>query len=250
MDGTLFPSVGSWSPSPPRAPGCARWALAARRGCVWASRLLVATGRGSVTQREGPPLASASSWASDNTACHPETSPSGAGPHPLAQVARGEEGLRGASRGSTCAHRPSAPRPPAAIAMLRDKEPGAFVVRDSHSFRGAYGLAMKVATPPPSVLQLNKKGGYRPPRPGSVPALGTRCSQVSSWYLSSPVHLLSSVLVRKRSLILCKFYFLIERVALPTVQGSIRWLSQVPPGAPLRPAGMSPQQAARTRFLT
>ncbi|XP_059511940.1 tensin-3 isoform X2 [Myotis daubentonii] len=46
-----------------------------------------------------------------------------------------------------------------AIAMLRDKEPGSFVVRDSHSFRGAYGLAMKVATPPPSVLQLNRKAG-------------------------------------------------------------------------------------------
>ncbi|XP_060027549.1 tensin-3 isoform X7 [Erinaceus europaeus] len=44
-----------------------------------------------------------------------------------------------------------------AIAMLKDKEPGSFIVRDSHSFRGAYGLAMKVATPPPSVLQLNKK---------------------------------------------------------------------------------------------
>uniref|UniRef100_A0A8C2V1X1 Tensin 3 n=2 Tax=Chinchilla lanigera TaxID=34839 RepID=A0A8C2V1X1_CHILA len=45
-----------------------------------------------------------------------------------------------------------------AITMLKDKEPGAFIVRDSHSFRGAYGLAMKVATPPPSVLQLNRKG--------------------------------------------------------------------------------------------
>lgn len=45
--------------------------------------------------------------------------------------------------------------------MLKDKEPGSFIVRDSHSFRGAYGLAMKVATPPPSVLQLNKKGGSR-----------------------------------------------------------------------------------------
>lgn len=42
--------------------------------------------------------------------------------------------------------------------MLKDKEPGSFIVRDSHPFRGAYGLAMKVATPPPSVLQLNKKG--------------------------------------------------------------------------------------------
>lgn len=49
--------------------------------------------------------------------------------------------------------------PSAAIAMLKDKEPGSFIVRDSHSFRGAYGLAMKVATPPPSVLQMNKKGG-------------------------------------------------------------------------------------------
>nr|XP_003222271.2 PREDICTED: tensin-3 [Anolis carolinensis] len=46
-----------------------------------------------------------------------------------------------------------------AIDVLKDKEAGSFVVRDSHSFRGAYGLAMKVATPPPSVLQLNKKVG-------------------------------------------------------------------------------------------
>lgn len=79
---------------------------------------------------------------------------------------------RGPSRGVTREHvRPQTlvPLPPAAIAMLRDKEPGSFVVRDSHSFRGAYGLAMKVATPPPSVLQLPKKGGSGPP-PGSVPA--------------------------------------------------------------------------------
>nr|XP_020511548.1 tensin-3-like isoform X1 [Labrus bergylta] len=46
-----------------------------------------------------------------------------------------------------------------AIAVLKDKEPGSFIVRDSHSFRGAYGLAMKVATPPPSVLQQSKKVG-------------------------------------------------------------------------------------------
>uniref|UniRef100_A0A803VCA3 Tensin 3 n=1 Tax=Ficedula albicollis TaxID=59894 RepID=A0A803VCA3_FICAL len=45
-----------------------------------------------------------------------------------------------------------------AIAVLKEKEPGSFIVRDSHSFRGAYGLAMKVATPPPSVLQLKKVG--------------------------------------------------------------------------------------------
>ncbi|GLD49462.1 tensin-3-like protein, partial [Lates japonicus] len=46
-----------------------------------------------------------------------------------------------------------------AITVLKDKEPGSFIVRDSHSFRGAYGLAMKVATPPPSVLQQSKKVG-------------------------------------------------------------------------------------------
>ncbi|KAI4892502.1 hypothetical protein NFI96_018311, partial [Prochilodus magdalenae] len=46
-----------------------------------------------------------------------------------------------------------------AIAVLKDREPGSFIVRDSHSFRGAYGLAMKVATPPPSVLQQSKKAG-------------------------------------------------------------------------------------------
>ncbi|XP_024134811.1 tensin-3 isoform X2 [Oryzias melastigma] len=46
-----------------------------------------------------------------------------------------------------------------AIAVLKDKEPGSFIVRDSHSFRGAYGLAMKVATPPPTVVQHSKKGG-------------------------------------------------------------------------------------------
>ncbi|XP_028846764.1 tensin-1 isoform X5 [Denticeps clupeoides] len=45
-----------------------------------------------------------------------------------------------------------------AISMLKDREPGAFVIRDSHSFRGAYGLAMKVASPPPTV-QPNKKAG-------------------------------------------------------------------------------------------
>ncbi|KAM9435261.1 tensin 3-2 isoform 2-T3 [Clarias gariepinus] len=46
-----------------------------------------------------------------------------------------------------------------AIAVLRDKQPGAFIVRDSHSFRGAYGLAMKVATPPPSILTHSRKVG-------------------------------------------------------------------------------------------
>lgn len=46
-----------------------------------------------------------------------------------------------------------------AIAVLKDKEPGSFIVRDSHSFRGAYGLAMKVSTPPPSIVQQSKKAG-------------------------------------------------------------------------------------------
>ncbi|KAM9365116.1 tensin-1 isoform 2-T2 [Pholidichthys leucotaenia] len=44
-----------------------------------------------------------------------------------------------------------------AISLLREREPGAFVIRDSHSFRGAYGLAMKVASPPPTV-HPSKKG--------------------------------------------------------------------------------------------
>ncbi|NXA69080.1 TENS4 protein, partial [Mohoua ochrocephala] len=37
-----------------------------------------------------------------------------------------------------------------AIQLLRDKEPGAFVVRDSTSFRGSFGLAMKVPSSPSS----------------------------------------------------------------------------------------------------
>lgn len=35
--------------------------------------------------------------------------------------------------------------------MLRNAVPGTFVVRDSNSFPGAFGLALKVATPPPGV---------------------------------------------------------------------------------------------------
>uniref|UniRef100_A0A8C5QTI2 Tensin 1 n=1 Tax=Leptobrachium leishanense TaxID=445787 RepID=A0A8C5QTI2_9ANUR len=48
-----------------------------------------------------------------------------------------------------------------AISLLKDKEPGAFIIRDSHSFRGAYGLAMKVATPPPTAPQSSKKGNHQ-----------------------------------------------------------------------------------------
>jgi len=35
-----------------------------------------------------------------------------------------------------------------AIALLKPRAPGTFVVRDSNSFPGAFGLALKVATPP------------------------------------------------------------------------------------------------------
>lgn len=47
---------------------------------------------------------------------------------------------------------------PTAIAVLKDKEPGTFLIRDSNSFQGAYGLALKVATPPPSASACGLKG--------------------------------------------------------------------------------------------
>lgn len=45
-----------------------------------------------------------------------------------------------------------------AIAVLKDKEPGTFLIRDSNSFQGAYGLALKVATPPPNANVIGSKG--------------------------------------------------------------------------------------------
>ncbi|XP_039971796.1 tensin-3-like isoform X3 [Xiphias gladius] len=45
-----------------------------------------------------------------------------------------------------------------AIAVLKDKEPGTFLIRDSNSFQGAYGLALKVATPPPNANITGSKG--------------------------------------------------------------------------------------------
>eukprot|EP00090_Calanus_glacialis_P008795 TRINITY_DN17134_c0_g1_i1.p1 TRINITY_DN17134_c0_g1~~TRINITY_DN17134_c0_g1_i1.p1 ORF type:complete len:944 (-),score=147.40 TRINITY_DN17134_c0_g1_i1:1562-4393(-) len=44
-----------------------------------------------------------------------------------------------------------------AIALLRNQQPGTFIVRDSNSFPGAYGLALKVATPPQN--STNKMNG-------------------------------------------------------------------------------------------
>ncbi|XP_062400968.1 tensin-2-like [Sardina pilchardus] len=45
-----------------------------------------------------------------------------------------------------------------AIAVLRDKEPGSFLIRDSNSFQGAYGLALKVATPPANASNHGSRG--------------------------------------------------------------------------------------------
>ncbi|XP_019944848.2 tensin-2 isoform X1 [Paralichthys olivaceus] len=43
-----------------------------------------------------------------------------------------------------------------AIAALKEREPGTFLIRDSNSFQGAYGLALKVATPPANVNHSSK----------------------------------------------------------------------------------------------
>lgn len=45
-----------------------------------------------------------------------------------------------------------------AINMLRNKPPGTFVVRDSNSFPGAFGMALKVATVPSSVQSKSTSG--------------------------------------------------------------------------------------------
>ena len=42
-----------------------------------------------------------------------------------------------------------------AINLLKDQAPGTFIVRDSNSFPGAFGLALKVATPPPHAAAKN-----------------------------------------------------------------------------------------------
>uniref|UniRef100_A0A3Q0S7L9 Tensin 2a n=1 Tax=Amphilophus citrinellus TaxID=61819 RepID=A0A3Q0S7L9_AMPCI len=43
------------------------------------------------------------------------------------------------------------------IAALKEREPGTFLIRDSNSFQGAYGLALKVATPPHNVSNHSNK---------------------------------------------------------------------------------------------
>ncbi len=52
-----------------------------------------------------------------------------------------------------------------AITALRDRAPGAFIVRDSNSFPGAFGLALRVATPPPHIAAGSSSG-----RGGADPA--------------------------------------------------------------------------------
>uniref|UniRef100_T1JS71 SH2 domain-containing protein n=1 Tax=Tetranychus urticae TaxID=32264 RepID=T1JS71_TETUR len=47
-------------------------------------------------------------------------------------------------------YKPKIPREDA-IKILLDKPPGTFIIRDSNSFPGAFGLALKVAQPPPDV---------------------------------------------------------------------------------------------------
>nr|XP_046195603.1 tensin-2-like isoform X2 [Oncorhynchus gorbuscha] len=42
-----------------------------------------------------------------------------------------------------------------AIAVLKDKEPGSFLIRNSNSFQGAYGLALKVASHPSNNINNN-----------------------------------------------------------------------------------------------
>ncbi|KAF7666087.1 hypothetical protein LDENG_00120380 [Lucifuga dentata] len=44
-----------------------------------------------------------------------------------------------------------------AIAALKEREPGTFLIRDSNSFQGAYGLALKVATPPTNISNHSSK---------------------------------------------------------------------------------------------
>ncbi|XP_043939786.1 tensin-2 isoform X2 [Protopterus annectens] len=45
-----------------------------------------------------------------------------------------------------------------AISVLKEKEPGSFLIRDSNSFQGAYGLALKVETPPQNINTQSFKG--------------------------------------------------------------------------------------------
>lgn len=53
----------------------------------------------------------------------------------------------------------SDPRIIPAIGLLRKEEPGAFVVRDSTSYRGSFGLALKVHEAP--VPAQNRSGTHQ-----------------------------------------------------------------------------------------
>ena len=45
--------------------------------------------------------------------------------------------------------------------MLRDRDPGSFVVRDSRCYPGAFGLALKVDKVPQAILATAKPGGKK-----------------------------------------------------------------------------------------
>ncbi|XP_010219422.1 PREDICTED: tensin-4 [Tinamus guttatus] len=73
-----------------------------------------------------------------------------------------------------------------AIQLLKDKEPGTFVVRDSTSYRGSFGLAMKVPVPP-SGSQTDLADGENSPdwAPESAGSLLQKTAVCNVLYLNS-----------------------------------------------------------------
>lgn len=78
----------------------------------------------------------------------------------------------------------SDPRIVSAIELLRKEEPGAFIVRDSSSYRGSFGLALKVQEAPApaqnrtgrhlslsSLKTSRRQQGVVGSSPGSAPGL-------------------------------------------------------------------------------
>uniref|UniRef100_A0A8C5U725 Tensin 4 n=1 Tax=Malurus cyaneus samueli TaxID=2593467 RepID=A0A8C5U725_9PASS len=92
---------------------------------------------GCLEQGDGPP-----GWPNPAPRCGPDTLGSLAGP-----LKAGQPTMKFVMDTSKYWFKPSISRD-RAIQLLRDKEPGAFVVRDSTSYRGSFGLAMKVPGPP------------------------------------------------------------------------------------------------------